>query len=626
MPPSLDALLSREWLCTNGLGGYASSTFAGCNTRRYHGLLVAALQPPVGRTLLLSKLDETLWVGPSWFDLGTNEYHDGTIQPDGYRYLSEVKLELGIPTWTFTFPGWRLEKKVWMEHEQNTTFVRYALAEAASACRLELAPLCAFRDFHSEQHGSPDWQFRTWQDERGWRIEAYDGAQPYWLACDHPAGLDPQADWYWQFLHREERERGLDYLEDLFRPGTMAAAIVPLQPVLIRASTEAEPAPFAGALERAEERARTVIASGFGSKTGEDAEASPVRAQLLLAADQFIVRRDTAVGRGSTIVAGYHWFGDWGRDSMISLPGLTLTTGRLAIAREILTTFAALVSEGLLPNLFAEQGAASFNTADATLWFFHAIDCYLRAGRDPALLAELFPTLDGIIQWHLQGTRYHIHVDPADSLLYAGEPGVQITWMDAKIGDWVVTPRIGKPVEINALWFNAICLMAAWARELQLDASEYQRLATEIGASFRRRFWYAAGNSLYDVVDGPEGNDSSLRPNQILAVSLPFAPIFGAQAKTVVDAVSSTLLTPFGLRSLAGEDPRYVARYSGDVWLRDGSYHQGTVWPWLIGPFIDAHVRVYQDRTAALKLLEPLLDHLSSAAGLGTISEIFDGD
>jgi predicted glycogen debranching enzyme len=310
---------------------------------------------------------------------------------------------------------------------------------------------------------------------------------------------------------------------------------------------------------------------------------------------------------------------------MIALPGLALGTGQPQLAKDILRTFAGHVDQGMIPNCFGEQGGAVYNNVDGTLWFFAAVDRYLRATDDGAFLREIFPTLESIVDWHLKGTRYNIKVDPGDGLLYAGQEGVQLTWMDAKVDDWVVTPRIGKAVEVNALWFNAMCLMAAWGRELQREAGDYQTLAAQIGRSFRERFWHERGY-LYDVVDGPDGDDASLRPNQIFAVSLPYAAVYGPQAKAVVDIVERALLTPLGLRSLAPEDPRYIGQHTGDRWQRDASYHQGTVWSWLIGPFIDAHLRVYKDKHRARQLLQGLLQHLDAEPGIGTISEVFDGD
>jgi predicted glycogen debranching enzyme len=614
-PRTLEQALAAEWLYTNGLGGYASSTLCGCNTRRYHGLLVAALEPPLKRTVLVSKLDETLWVGQIPFELGTNEFHDGTIHPRGQQYLARFDRPLGVATFTYSFQGWRLEKKIWLEQGQSTTFVRYTLQDAPSACRMEVRPLCAYREFHGEQQAAADYTILERDGAIG--IEAFLGAQTYWLACDHPAGFAREPCWWRSFLHRQERERGLDMLEDLFVPGTFSVALMLDEPITFRLSCEAEPAVFEGAAERAEVHGRQFFSGG-------DTEGS-----LKFAASQFLVGSTGAainLQRAATIIAGYHWFGDWGRDTMIALPGLALGTGQPELARDILRTFAGFVDRGMLPNVFGEQGGAEYNNVDGTLWFFQAVDRYLRATDDGPFLREIFSTLEGIVDWHLKGTRYNIKVDPADGLLSAGEAGVQLTWMDAKVDDWVVTPRIGKPVEVNALWFNAICLMATWARDLQREATDYQQLATQIGSSFRRRFWYEAGGYLYDVIDGPNGDDASLRPNQVFAVSLPFAAVYGPTAKAVVEAVERALLTPAGLRSLAPDDPRYAGQHTGDRWQRDGSYHQGTVWSWLMGPFVDAHLRVFQDKRRAEGLLQGLLRHMEREAGIGTISEVFDGN
>ncbi|HEU0168133.1 MAG TPA: amylo-alpha-1,6-glucosidase, partial [Chloroflexota bacterium] len=399
-----------------------------------------------------------------------------------------------------------------------------------------------------------------------------------------------------------------------------------------------EPAPFAGAFERAEAHATKLLGPRKGAVAsmglrvlGSEPAAvvqqqADVEARLRFAADQFVVDAGARSGGGKTVIAGYHWFADWGRDTMISLPGLLLATGRHDAARDVLRMFAAHADRGMLPNTFDEHGGAAYNTVDATLWFFQAVDRYTRAADDPAFLKEAFPVLEGIVDWHLKATRFNIKVDPADGLLQAGEAGVQLTWMDAKVGDWVVTPRTGKPVEVNALWFNALCLMATWARDLQHESTDYEQLVAQISRSFRARFWNPEAGCLFDVVDGPEGDDASIRPNQLLAVSLPFATVFGPQAKAVVDVCRDKLLTPFGLRTLAPDDPRYIGRYEGDRRSRDGSYHQGTVWPWLMGPFLDAYLKTHGDKQEAETLLLPLIKHMDEQAGLGTISEIFDGD
>jgi predicted glycogen debranching enzyme len=348
--------------------------------------------------------------------------------------------------------------------------------------------------------------------------------------------------------------------------------------------------------------------------------------RLVLAADQFIVERPLPdEPNGKTIIAGYHWFGDWGRDTMISLPGLTIATGRPEVARSILRTFAKYVDQGMLPNRFPDAGETpEYNTVDATLWYFEAIHTYYSATEDDDLLRELFPVLADVINWHCRGTRYNIHLDATDGLLYAGEPGVQLTWMDAKVGDWVVTPRIGKPIEVNALWYNALRTMAKFARQLSQPYQEYDAIADRALARFAR-FWNSEVGYCYDVLDGPNGDDASLRPNQIFAVSLPESPLTSAQQRGVVEACGRMLLTSHGLRSLSSEHPQYKGHYGGNQLQRDGAYHQGTTWGWLLGPFVLAHLRVYGNPTQACQFLEPMANHLCDRA-MGSLSEIFDGD
>jgi predicted glycogen debranching enzyme len=328
---------------------------------------------------------------------------------------------------------------------------------------------------------------------------------------------------------------------------------------------------------------------------------------------------------GRTVIAGYHWFGDWGRDTMISLPGLTLVTGRHDVAARILRTCAHFVDQGMLPNRFPDEDETpEYNTVDAALWYFEAISAYHTATGDDVLLRDLFPVLQEIIEWHLRGTRYNIRMDPDDGLICAGKPGVQLTWMDAKVEEWVVTPRIGKPVEISALWYNALRIMAGFAHRLGEAAAAYDAAADQTRASFAR-FWNAEAGYCYDVLDGPKGNDPTLRPNQLLAVSLPYSPLTEEQQRAVVDACARHLLTSHGLRSLAPDDPAYVGHYGGEQHQRDRAYHQGTVWGWLIGPFVTAYLRVYGDRELARSFLRPLMHHLADH-GVGSISEIFDGD
>jgi predicted glycogen debranching enzyme len=621
--------LEREWLVTNGLGGFACGTVAQANTRRYHGLLVATLRPPLERVLMVSKVDVTARYGGLDWPLGCNEFVDGTLAPRGFQHLAAFSIELGTPTWTYAFQDALLQQRIWMARGSNTSYLSFTVLAATQPLQLELLPLCTYRDYHT--HASGGRQPATAVEQRHLVITAFPGARPYSLAVDRGEFVAGN-DWYWGFRHRAEARRGLDASEDLYRPGVFHSTLAADEEVTLTASAQpgvAEPA--RSALRREAARRRQLLRA-----VPDDAPAW-IR-QLTLAADQFIVARAevAAAGAGTTVIAGYPWFGEWGRDTMIALPGLTLATGRAADAAAILRTFAAHVSEGMLPNRFPEGGEpAQYNTVDATLWYFHAIDAYLQATADRTLLRDLYPTLRDIIDWHQRGTRYGIRVDPADGLLRAGVAQVQLTWMDAKCGDWVVTPRIGKAVEINALWHHALERMAAWSRKLrQLQAAAlYAGEAQRVSESFSRSFWCEEVGYLYDVIDGPQGEldargrrvDSSLRPNQIFAVSLTPGLLDARRARAVVAACSRELLTPVGLRSLSPRHADYAGGYAGGPRERDAAYHQGTVWSWLLGPFVLAHYRVHADAAQALALLAGLAPHLTEAC-VGTISEIFDGD
>ena len=632
-----ESAVRREWLVTNGLGGFASGTVAGLNTRRYHGLLVAALSPPQQRTLAVAKIDTRACYDGTGYPLFTNEFGAGTVDPHGYRCIESFQLDHLIPVWTWALADARLQQRIWMDHGHNTVRLSFTLARAAGTVTLTATPLVAWRDFHGHMRGGGE--VATDPIAGGVAVRAEAGAPPCRIVADRGA-FRPDPEWYWEFRHRMEAERGLDAAEDLFSPGTFTCALAPGETVTVTCSLE-DVAADGGRESLARERARQ--ADLLRALPAE--EPAWVR-HLALAADQFVVRRSLADGpgptgpAGSTIIAGYPWFGDWGRDTMIALPGLTLSTGRAEIAADILRTFRRYLDRGMLPNRFPDEidpGAAApeYNTVDATLWYFHAVHEYLRYSGDRALIEELFPSLEEIVDRHRRGTRHAIRVDADDGLLYAGEPGVQLTWMDARVGDWVVTPRIGKPVEVNALWHNALRVMADLAHRLGAaeDGARYRAAAEQAADSFRRRFWYAAGGYLHDVIDGPEGEpaadgrrcDHRLRPNQIFAVSLPFPLLADAQAKAVVDACARRLWTSYGLRSLAPDDPDYIGRYGGGPAERDAGYHRGTVWGWLLGPFATAHYRVYRDPAAARGILAPLKDHLADA-GLGSISEIFDGD
>jgi predicted glycogen debranching enzyme len=616
---------SREWLVTNGLGGYASGTVAGLLTRRYHGLLVAALKPPVGRTLLVAKLDETAGYGGRTFELSTNRWHGGSVAPHGYRHLERFRLEGTVPVWTYALADALLEKRVWMEQGANTTYVRYELTRGSGPASLSIKALANYRDYHGGTRGN-GWQMRVESADHGLAVTAYDGAVPFHLLSDRGES-DAVHDWHAGFDLAMERARGLDDREDHLQIGTIHAAVEEGKPLTIVLSTD----PMAScdgakALERRKRHEQALAAAFTRARPALAKQAPPWVGQAILAADQFIVDRPSPEdSEGRSVIAGYHWFGDWGRDTMIALPGLTLTTGRPAIARQILRTFARFVDHGMLPNRFPDAGETpEYNTVDATLWYVEAIRAYHTATGDDRLVRELFPVLAEIVDWHRRGTRYGIRLDHADGLLQAGEEGVQLTWMDAKVGGWVVTPRIGKPVEINALWYNALRAMAALARVAKKPSGEYDGLATRAAAGFAR-YWNESLGYCHDVLDGPEGDDPALRPNQIFAVSLPESPLAPARQKAIVDACARALVTSHGLRSLAPDHPRYVGGYGGDQRSRDGAYHQGTVWGWLLGPFVSAHLKVYRDPVRARSFLEPMSRHLQSH-GLGAMSEIFDGD
>jgi predicted glycogen debranching enzyme len=610
-------------LVTNGLGGYASATVSGVLTRSYHGLLVAALEPPVARTVLVAGSVDWVTYGGARYPLSTHEFGEGTVSPDGYRYLESFRLEGTLPVWTFAVADALVERRVWLAYGANTTFVTYRLVRGSRPVDLEVTPLVTYRSFHALASGQ-GWSIGVEPRARGATIHAYDGATPFWLRSDR-AEFRPGGAWWWDFRHRAEAERGLAARGDLFAPGSFAARLDPGETVAVIYSTEAEAElDAAAALAAEQQRQRSLLTRAAAQ------DADPVVQQLVLAADQFLVARplpDDPGGR--SVIAGYHWFNDWGRDTMISLPGLALATGRADEAASILRTFARYLADGLLPNNFPDRAGVipGYNTADATLWYVLAIRAHAEATGDDSLVADLLPALLQIVERHLGGTRYGIGVDPADGLLRAGEPGVQLTWMDAKVGDWVVTPRIGKPVEINALWYNALRTVAEilTARGDAARAARFGALADRTRDAFRARFRRPDRDHLADVVDGPDGDDWTMRPNQVFALSLPYPLLEGDEALAVLAAVGRTLLTSYGLRSLAPADPAYVGDYGGDSLRRDGAYHQGPVWSWLLGPFAEAGYRLTGDRDAALAVLRPIGDHLRDA-GLGSVSEILEGD
>jgi predicted glycogen debranching enzyme len=641
--PAAEPLPTREWLVANGLGGYASGTISGVPTRRYHGLLVAALPAPRGRTLMLGEVREALRLPDgSLVSLGREQRAGQAPEAPGAGSLREFRLEAGLPVWTFQVGDFVLEKRVLLVHLHNTVYVVYRLLAGSGLVRLEMHPTVHFRPHDasvSTALGAPykitaiEDRFEicsSWPDLPPLRL-ALEGANPtFTVASRRIEGI----------YYGVEARRGYESVGDVWSPGFFAADLLPdgeLTAALV-GSTESWEAiralshreALAAELER---RERLLYHSDLRAHGGTAAE-------LVLAADAFVVApgraEDAARARAAgdearSVIAGYHWFTDWGRDTMISLEGLTLVTGRRREAGCILRTFARHVRDGLIPNLFPEGDREGlYHTADATLWFFHALDRYLDATGDRQTLALLLPTLLDIVDHHLRGTRFGIGVDPEDGLLRQAAEGYQLTWMDAKVDGWVVTPRRGKAVEINALWYNALRLVEGWLREEHGDGDGLARRLAEAAErareSFNRRFWYEAGSYLYDVIDGPEGDDPACRPNQVFAISLPHPVLDRERWDPVMKAVESRLLTPVGLRSLAPGHPDYKPRYDGDLRSRDAAYHQGTVWAWLIGPFVDAWLKLHPGSpTRARKFLEGFTSHLGEAC-LGSISEIFDAE
>jgi predicted glycogen debranching enzyme len=617
----------REWLVANGLGGYASATIAGVITRRYHGFLIAALPPPLGRMVVLNDLEAEV------------ELEDRSVVNirDGGRFLG-FTLNMGLPSWRYELAGVVIEKSIVVPSRQNIVHSTFRMVGDGKPIRLRLRPFINFRKI--EAPASEPLSSGYMLTVHGHRYEVTAGPDLPTLrlavaGCEGPTFTSDGGSLV-ECSYEIEAERGYDSRSWLWSPGYFVGEIREDCPLTLIAATEPWHTVLALSPDDAlafegERRRRLVGMAPPAARTGFAAE-------LVLAADTFVVTPVGRIADGAraraegdeirTVIAGYHWFTDWGRDTMISLEGLTLATGRAIEARWILRTFAHYVRDGLIPNMFPEgQNQGLYHTADATLWFFHALHRYVEHCRDKATLELLLPILKDIVQHHLEGTRFGIKVDPHDGLLSQGEEGYALTWMDAKVGDWVVTPRRGKAVEINALWYNALRLLADWLREAQdPEADELAAHADKVRGSFNRRFWHAAGGYLYDVVDGENGDDAAFRPNQIFAIALEHPVLDPEHWEAVVTAVREKLLTPVGLRSLAPEEPDYKPRYFGDLRARDAAYHQGTVWAWLIGPFIDAWLKVYpDDRAAARHSLDGFEPHLAEA-GVGTVSEVFDAE
>ncbi|HYE52799.1 MAG TPA: amylo-alpha-1,6-glucosidase [Azospirillaceae bacterium] len=626
---------AAEWLVANGLGGYASATAAGALTRRYHGLLVAALPAPLGRMVMLSHLREAVRLAD-----GRELPLVPLEQPDdaGTGCLDAFALELGLPVWRFAAGGVLLEKRLFMPYRQNAVQAHYRLLPGSAPATLLLRPAVGFRALEAPVAAAPA-AYRVGMEDGRCEITGDPALPPLRLRVHGAAArLVVEGTGAMDVLYRQEAERGYDSRGMLWSGAGFEVPLAPDRPAALVAGTEPWPVldalPPAEALALERERRRHLL-----SLAPPAARAGPA-AELVLAADAFLMSpagrsadQARAQARGDevrSVVAGYHWFTDWGRDTMIALEGLTLCTGRAAEARWILRAFAGHVRDGLIPNLFPEgRNEGLYHTADATLWFFHAVHRYVAATGDRATLRRLLPVLLDIAGHHRRGTRFGIGMDPADGLLRQGAEGYQLTWMDAKVEGWVVTPRRGKAVEINALWHNALRLLAGWLAEegRGAEAEPWAAMADRARASFNDRFWYAEGGHLHDVVDAEGGGDDpACRPNQVLAISLDHPVLDRERWEPVLRAVEERLLTPVGLRSLAPGHPDYRGRYFGDLRSRDAAYHQGTVWGWLIGPYLDARLKLHpEDRAGARRLLEGLAAHLGEA-GIGTLSEIFDAE
>jgi predicted glycogen debranching enzyme len=618
----LAAAERREWWIGNGLGAYAAGTVALTLTRRYHGLLIAPIDPPLGRALLFAKADAELVLGERRIPLFANRWASGAIAPAGHLAIESFELDGSIPVWRFAVGDCRVEQRIWMAPGAHTTYIGWRLlaAPAGPAPRLSVALLVDGRDHHGETW-IPGFAPEIVADHDALTVRVPDR---FTLCIQVPGGeVAPQNDWIDNFDLPLERERGLS---DRDRHLCSGRAEIPLTPgiwqgIVASIASDASPDIPAGLERRRAYDSRVIARAVTADPVFGDAPGWVMRS--ILSCDLFVIARPVPeIEDGRSVIAGYPWFGDWGRDTMIALPGLTLATGRFADARKILETFARFVDRGMLPNVFPGAGGApEYNTVDAALWYIEAWRGYVAATGDWAALERALPILAEIIGWHQRGTRYGIAVDPA---LRAGEPGQQLTWMDARVGDREITPRIGKPVEINALWHNALVAMAGFTEHFGNSAEPYGA-AAECARQGFQRFVKPGGDGLFDVIDGPEGADPTVRPNQLLAVSLPASPLDRPTQRRVLEVCGESLLTSYGLRSLVPQHPNYRGHYRGGVSDRDGSYHQGPVWAWLLGHWALAHYRVHGDAAAAQAWLEPIADHLADA-GLGQVSEIFDGD
>jgi predicted glycogen debranching enzyme len=611
-----DQAASREWIETNGLGGWSSSSVSGANTRNYHGIFVSAIHPPVERMVMLNKLEEIIIAGNQKYELSCNQF-PGKVCCDGLQYLNRFSRDI-FPVFQYKVGNIEITKTIAAIYQEDTVVITYEVTSADQEFELDLKPLISFRDYHSLSKANDSINRTIKFGSNTLEVQPYSGVPPMYIFVDKATfRFDPA--WFHNFEYREEQARGLRFNEDLFCYGNFTVKLKAGSKLGIVISTLPDTDKDAFKRIQQEKERREALLTKIPVK-------DMLSRTLILAADQFLVKRGEDL---KTIIAGYHWFADWGRDTMISLPGICLINERYDDAKKILKAFALSIDQGMLPNRFSDRGEApEYNTADATLWYFIAIKKYLDySGDEQFVLNELLPILNDIIKHHDTGTRYNIAVQE-DGLIYQGQIGMQLTWMDAKIGDWVVTPRIGKAVEINALWYNALLIMAELSQKAknEHDSTMFRERAEKVKASFMETFHHKEKGYLYDCIKG-DFKDASFRPNQILAMSLPYSLLDRDLSASILKMIEEKLLTPYGLRSLAPDDPKYIGHYRGDQLSRDGAYHQGTVWSWFLGPYITAKIRLEgeEGRRSVMKLLNKFQVHLYEA-GVGTVSEIFDGD
>lgn len=591
---NLEVSTRREWVLPNGLGGYAMGTASGVNTRRYHAHLVAATTPPTGRVALLAAVDAFVQSGANPMGISANQY-PGAVYPEGFHYLRSFSVDK-TATWRYRAAGAEIVKRLAVHPGENAVTVTYENVGTGSFI-LTLRPLVSHKDHHGNFYESPHYP----ESLLFLHEETVVGSGGVDLHLAHFNGQRvPVQGWYYRFEHAREAERGLSDRDDLFCPCELRYNLRPGEKAVLVAATRSGVQPY-------------IVEEDDGPR---DLRLS---AMLRDAADKFFVR----TADRSSMIAGYPWFTDWGRDTMISLPGLCLHTGRLEEARQILSDYANQARQGLIPNRFVEVGERpDYNTVDATLWFANAVYKTLQAEWQDEFAAAMMETLEDVHLWHRKGTHFGIHVDESDGLLTQGEPGVQLTWMDAKVGDWVVTPRHGKPVEINGLWINLLRVMEWIAGKLGKDGSGYGKEAEQAEASFRKKFWHEVRGHFLDTVDPM---DASLRPNQLIAMALPFSPVDEDRGRRALAVIGRELLTPNGVRTLGPQEPGYRGEFKGPLASLDAAYHQGTAWPWLLGPYISALVRFTGDRQEAKRILRNARTMLEEY-GMAGIAEVYDGD